>query len=190
MLLGGMVYDIFGRQLTLYWMILIMGFILVLPPIVAPNQTLYIICMSCFTLFAAPTGSAPLVQDYVIIEDMGKANALGLMGSSGGVVVSLQVLYSITAKIDPALAWGTCSIILILFALLSLFIVAEPVDKIESKPHCENIKYLIKQTCITFRVNKALSIGMILMALTSGSIVLFELYIMSWLIRFKDNGLT
>ena len=36
-IMAGFIYDIYGRRLTIYWFILIVGFILVCTPLVAPS---------------------------------------------------------------------------------------------------------------------------------------------------------
>ena len=77
-LIGGYIYDIFGRKMTLFVLITFSGFMLVFYPIVAPNTTLFYIVACMFNLFADPISNNPLVLDYVIKEDRGAALSFGL----------------------------------------------------------------------------------------------------------------
>lgn len=96
-ILGGFIFDIFGRRLTFYHMLLVAGFALVFFPVVAPSHTMYTVLVSIVTLMVAPLlTSSPLIQDYVEKDSMAKANALSLMGLSLGHVAALGVLYQMT----------------------------------------------------------------------------------------------
>ena len=93
-ILGGFIFDIFGRRLTVYYMLLIGGFALVFFPVVAPSHTMYSVLATIVTLMIAPLlTSSPLIQDYVEKDSMAKANAISLMGLSLGKVVALGVLF-------------------------------------------------------------------------------------------------
>ena len=88
-LIGGYVFDMFGRKFTTFYFILLGGFTLVFFPIVAPDQQMYKILVAVFSLMIAPLIiSSPLLQDYVHPQSMGKANAISLMGLSLGNVVA------------------------------------------------------------------------------------------------------
>lgn len=76
-ILSGFIFDIYGRRMTIYWFILIVGFILVCTPLVAPSQSLFMGCVCIISLFMTPATMSPLTQDYVIPEDQGKALAFG-----------------------------------------------------------------------------------------------------------------
>ena len=110
-LAGGYIYDIFGRQMTIYYMVIISGFVLILYPIVAPNHSLYIFCSTIFTLVISPISNNPLIQDYVVKESRGKAVSFSMMGLSMGVIMSLSVLFQFTKDMDPISSWGLMSII-------------------------------------------------------------------------------
>lgn len=49
-LIGGFLYDIFGRQMTLCIMTLVSGFIFILFPLVAPSPIMYIVVSSLYSL--------------------------------------------------------------------------------------------------------------------------------------------
>jgi MFS family permease len=93
-ILGGFIFDMFGRRLTIYYVLLIAGFALVFFPVVAPSHTMYIVLVSIVTLMIAPLlTSSPLIQDYVEKDSMAKANALSLIGLCLGRVAALGLLY-------------------------------------------------------------------------------------------------
>ena len=87
--------------MTLFTLIILASAILVLFPLVSPNQMLYIVCGSTYTLLTSPVNYAPLVADYVMKDSIGKATAFSLMGLSIGVIFSLGVLFQFTKDLDP-----------------------------------------------------------------------------------------
>ena len=90
---GGYLYDIFGRQFTLYYLVLFSGLTLVLFPALAPEQSGYVLCAFLYNFFITPVSNNPLVQDYVAKESRGKAVSFSFMGLSLGVILSLSVLF-------------------------------------------------------------------------------------------------
>ena len=72
--------------------------------------------------------------------------AFGQMGLALGVVLSLTVLFTFTVKLEPILAWGILSLILISFALLTLTIVSEPPEGIKREPFLKKFKILARRT--------------------------------------------
>ena len=89
LILSGYIYDIFGRRKTLFFAMFFTGCSLFLFPIGAPKLYLYVIAGCLFNLGTAAINNNPLILDYVIKEDRGKAISLSIMGISLGVIVSL-----------------------------------------------------------------------------------------------------
>ena len=123
---SGFIFDIYGRRLTIYWFIILSGFAIVCTPLVAPSQSLFMLCICIISLFMTPATMSPLTQDYVIPEDQGKALAIGQMGLALGVVMSLTVLFTFIVKLDPIVGWGILATILISWGLITLGIISEP----------------------------------------------------------------
>ena len=53
-LIGGYIFDMFGRKFTTFYFILLGGFTLVFFPIVAPDQQMYKFLVAVFSLMIAP----------------------------------------------------------------------------------------------------------------------------------------
>ena len=126
-LIGGYIFDMFGRKFTTFYLILLGGFSLVFFPIIAPNQHLLKFSVAVYSLMIAPLIiSSPLIQDYVYPESMAKANAISLMGLSlGNVAASLAILNQVSKDMELKHAWGSLSTIMTLFALSSLYLITE-----------------------------------------------------------------
>lgn len=76
-LVGGYLFDIFGRRFTTYYSLLVSGAILVFFPLASPNADIFIGIVLAFSIASAPiTSSNPLLQDYCEEESLGKANSL------------------------------------------------------------------------------------------------------------------
>lgn len=70
--------------------------------------------------------SSPLLADYVHKDALGKASALIGIGFVLGEIVSMGVLFKITAPMSHNAAFLTCALVGLAFASLFLFIVKEP----------------------------------------------------------------
>tara|TARA_B110000285_G_scaffold194551_1_gene224269 strand:+ start:266 stop:481 length:216 start_codon:yes stop_codon:yes gene_type:complete len=69
----GYLLDIAGRRMIFTVTFMVAGAMLIVTPLSAPNQGLYIACGVIFFLFASVQEDNPLIMDYVIKEDRGKA---------------------------------------------------------------------------------------------------------------------
>ena len=123
---GGYIFDIFGRQLPLFILILVSGFIFILYPLGAPSSTMFVFSASLYSLIVTPVTNHPLIQDYVVKSSRGTANSFAMMGLSLGVISCLSVLFQFTKNLDPTVSWGIMSIIQILFSISILYIVKDP----------------------------------------------------------------
>ena len=182
----GYIYDIYGRKFTLCIAYMLAGVINCLFPKVAPNTTAFLALNTLYYLIASPLGSAPLINDYVCKSSMGAANSFQGIGVSLGVVVSLAVLVQFTKDLDPKFSWGVIAIIQVGFSFAALFMVSEPPEGLPQEKICKKIKSLSVQTWKVFKLNPHLPIGIILFGLCTGPMVVFEIYLISWLFGFFD----
>mmetsp|Transcript_11155 Transcript_11155/g.18730 ORF Transcript_11155/g.18730 Transcript_11155/m.18730 type:complete len:141 (-) Transcript_11155:701-1123(-) len=132
----------------------------------------------------------PLINDYVCKSSMGKANSFQGIGLSAGVIISLSVLYEFTKDLDPKYSWGIMSIISVSFAISSLFMVSEPPEGIKKENTGPKIKSLTVQTAQVCYDNPHLPVGIVILGVLTGPMIVFEIYLMSWLFGFYDpeNG--
>jgi len=76
-LVGGYLFDIFGRRFTTYYSLLVTGAILVFFPLAAPDANVFTGLVLAFSIANSPVSSSnPLLQDYCDEESFGKANSL------------------------------------------------------------------------------------------------------------------
>ena len=120
--------DIIGRRFILSIGFIVGGIILVLFPIAAPSEGLYIACGVVFFLFTSLVEDNPLIMDYVIKEDRGKAFSSTIMGLSVGVLLSFNVLYEFTRNLDPMISWSILGGIYFMTGVMGLTFIKEPVD--------------------------------------------------------------
>lgn len=92
-LLGGYIYDIFGRKFSMFLMLFLGGISFIGIPLLAPHKGGYSLSILLINFFTSPLSFSPIIQDYVAIESYGKAQAFSLMGITTGVLTSLAVLF-------------------------------------------------------------------------------------------------
>ena len=90
---SGYIFDIFGRQMTVYYSLVFSGFIMIFFPLFAPNSYGFYMCRVIFSITSAPISNNPLVNDYVVKESRGAAVSFTMMGLSLGIIISLSVLF-------------------------------------------------------------------------------------------------
>jgi uncharacterized membrane protein YjfL (UPF0719 family) len=157
-------------------------------PVVSPNETLYMVCGSIFTLLVSPVNYAPLVPDYVHKDSIGKAVAFSLMGISLGVVASLGVLFEYTKDLDPLISWRIMGAVMLIFAIGMLLMISEPPERVCSKDGMsKRIKTLSVNSYKACKYNHNLILGLLLEMFSGGPMVIFEIYIMSWLNGFYNE---
>jgi 4-hydroxybenzoate polyprenyltransferase len=100
-ILGGYIFDIYGRKFTVYFSMLFSGLMIVFVPIAAPSRLGYVTFILLVNVLLSPCATAPIIQDYVLKESYGKAQAFSKMGMCIGVVVSLSLLFDSTKTLDP-----------------------------------------------------------------------------------------
>ena len=124
---SGYIYDIVGRRITLFLSFSIGAVLIFFIPYTAPNvfpglfaiRILFQICMT------APACS-PLVADYIHKDSIGKAASLVGVGYVVGEVLSMGVLFRVTADMSHKAAFLTVAIVGIAASVALLFLVKEP----------------------------------------------------------------
>ena len=124
---AGYIFDIVGRRLTLCFSFLLGSIFLVFMPYMAPNVFPQLLLLRCAisTCFAAPA-SNPLMADYIQPEALGKATALLGVGYIVGEVLSMGVLFQVTARMSHYNAFLTTAIVGGVFSCFFLCLVKEP----------------------------------------------------------------
>jgi len=100
-IIGGYIFDIFGRKITLFVLNFLCGLIICLMPWTSPNQNYYVIASVALNLVMTPIAYSPIIQDCSQKESLGKAVALSMLGSNLGVIISLLILFHFTINLDP-----------------------------------------------------------------------------------------
>jgi hypothetical protein len=73
------------------------------------------------------------------------------------------------------------SFIMVLFALGTLAMISEPPEKMKSGKLCERVKQIGSGSVKACRDNHNLILGFLLEMFSGGPMIVFEIYIMSWL---------
>ena len=97
-IISGYVYDIVGRRLTLFLSFFIGAILIFFIPYTAPNvfPGLFLIKIFFQICMTAPA-CCPLVADYIHKDSIGKAASLIGVGYVIGEVLSMGVLFRVTA---------------------------------------------------------------------------------------------
>ena len=104
------------------------GCAIMVAPFGSPSTNFYIAAGVGFNLFVSVQQASPLVLDYVIKEDRGKALSYATMGVSLGVIISLNGVFNLIKDIDPLIGWSIMGGLYIFFGFIMFIIIREPVD--------------------------------------------------------------
>ena len=69
-----------------------------------------------------------------------------------------------------------------------LFMIEDPPEGIKKEPVFKKIKTLSKKQIVALKSNANLALGMVLVIFVGGPMVIFEIFIMSWLRAFNVEG--
>lgn len=129
-LLCGYAYELCGRRLTIFFMLIGLGLAVSLMPRTAPSVPAYYALSSTSNTLFCCLLFTPLVADFVELDCMGKAMALQVMGMNTGLVVTqLVFIYFYSAASSTAdTAWAIVGSTVGLLAIVSLFMIREPID--------------------------------------------------------------
>ena len=124
---AGYLFDIVGRRFTLLISFLISAGLLFSVPYTAPNvyPWLLVVRILIGITTAAPL-SNPLVADYIHKHAIGKAASMVAVGFVIGEVLSMGVLFTLTASMNPYNAFLTAACVVGLLSLPFLCLVKEP----------------------------------------------------------------
>ncbi|CDW85142.1 major facilitator superfamily mfs_1 [Stylonychia lemnae] len=123
----GYIYDIFGRKITLLASLIGGAIVLFLLPYTAPNvwPGLYLL-RAIYAVFATVGVCSPLINDYVVKESRGKANAFQNSGVIIGELFNLFVLLKLTKDLSNSLQYQLVAVFLILVVGVLVFLMKEP----------------------------------------------------------------
>eukprot|EP00347_Sterkiella_histriomuscorum_P015799 403355638 len=133
----GYVFDICGRKKTLILALLGSASTLFMLPYTAPNvwPGLYLLRAS-FAIFGTVGVCSPLVNDYVVKESRGKANAFQNIGIIVGELFNLFVVVKLTEDFSLKMRFQSVSLFLFFLVFVIAFLIKEP--HIFSKKSREN----------------------------------------------------
>ena len=99
----GYLYDIFGRQVTLFFLFFIGSLAVFLVPLASPEVVPWVYLLrSLYAIFYAGVISHPLINDFVMRDSRGKAIALQNLGYVMGELINIVVVVSIVQRYDLA----------------------------------------------------------------------------------------
>ena len=125
--LGGFIFDIFGRRITLFLSFLIGSALTLTIPYTAPSVVPGLLIVRVLINFSnSMPASNPLLADYVHKDSIGKAATLVGVGFIVGEVLSMAVLFPITKNMSRYNAFLTVAIVGAACSIMFLFLVKEP----------------------------------------------------------------
>lgn len=127
---SGYLYELAGRKITIFFSFITTAFILYALPYTAPSYSLLVLCRCGIGITMAPPLSNPLVSDYIMKKQRGKAVALSNIGIILGEVVSMGVLFNLTKAMGYQDAFYVSAISCATSGFLFLFIVKDPDFKV------------------------------------------------------------
>jgi len=131
LLFGGIIYDLLGRRATVSIMFLT-GAIACAPLPFGKDTvipiTYYITFKVIFNCSFVPLVMNPFINDYVRVQDRGLAMGLMNFGMTVGTLLSVAVLYTLTSKMAPDIAFPVLSVLMVLWVVLivSTGMITEP----------------------------------------------------------------
>lgn len=110
------------------------------------------------------------------------------MGLSFGVITSTAILIHFTIDMDPMISWTIMSLTMGVFAIYDLVCISEPPDyKKKSGGLGKQVGDLVGAAVKACKFNNNLIFGFFLECFSGGPMVMFQIFIMSWLQRFVDD---
>ncbi len=123
----GFLYDIVGRRLTLFMSFFIGSLLIAAVPWTSPYVVPWLLVVRCaIQLCLCAPASSPLPADYIHKDSIGKGVAMQGIGVIVGEVLSMGILFRITANFEPWLAFATAGGVGLFFSFLFLILVKEP----------------------------------------------------------------
>lgn len=181
---SGFIFDIFGRKYTVFISLICVGLSLMLYPLGAPHEKYFILAGCVMNFFKAPLLNNPIVNDYVCKESRGTALSFGFMGWNLANIVSFMILYEYTKDLDPMPQWSIPTGLMIFFAFTCLCLIDEPKSlntERRKKNYLVQMGELLVQVYKAARRNKKLVLGWILQMFSMGPMVMFDIFLQSWI---------
>ena len=127
-LIIGVIFDIYGRRITLFFIILIYGLSMLTIPYTEPNTTLFSCAYISLLIMLQPLTYIPCTQDYIVKEHLGKGIALVIIGTNLGSVLGLGVLLNVMTHFELSykVMFTILGSLMILSGVATLFMVKEP----------------------------------------------------------------
>ena len=124
---AGYLFDILGRRITLFVSFTMGSLLVAAIPHTAPDVVPWLLLVRIFIMFSfSAPASNPLLADYVHKDAIGKAAALVGLGFVIGEVLSMGILFNVTASMDANWAFLTVAGVGLCFSSFFLILVKEP----------------------------------------------------------------
>ena len=100
LILSGVIYDIVGRKRTIVGLLLLGSVSTYLMPLAGTmiSEPMFIFLRTAFQLSMVCITANPLINDYVISANRGKATAVQNSGMTLGNILAVAILFSITKR--------------------------------------------------------------------------------------------
>jgi MFS family permease len=123
----GYIYDIFGRRLTLFLSFFLGSILIALVPWTSPYVVPWLLVLrALIQLCLCAPAASPLTADYIHKDSVGKGVAMQGIGVVIGEVISMGILFRVTANFEPWLAFATVGAVGLVISFFFLFMVKEP----------------------------------------------------------------
>ena len=132
---------------------------------------------SCYCMSIAASLTVPVIVDYVDPEDYGKGGAIAFFGFNSGILFSMLFAFNYTKNMDPKWAYGISSCMIALIAVLTPFLVKEPVDVSEEKVSCKKFCKLLKKSFYIIFTRAEVLFGYLSTMLVQNDILVQAVYI-------------
>ena len=152
-LVGGLMYDLFGRKLTVMVTFLFAAISTILVPFVSPNIPVYDICRIILNEALTFIICNPFINDYVKAQGRGKATALQSIGLTAGNLASVGVLFTITEEMmtNRYYSYSLLGGLQVLWAVILYCMIDEPDIFTEAEARREGKKSFCGKLCSKLR---------------------------------------
>lgn len=130
---AGYIYDIFGRRLTIFITLAVSSFLMAATPWTEPSFMWLVILKCVASFFIMIPICNPLCADYISREAVGRGVSINGVGAIMGEVLSMGVLFRITAEMNEKVAFGTAGgSCLVLSCIIGLMVSERSPNKVVS----------------------------------------------------------
>lgn len=122
---AGYIFDIFGRRLTIFLCLAIASVLTAVTPWTEPSFIWLVVLKCVATFFINIPVCNPLCADYISREAIGRGVSINGVGAIMGEVLSMGVLFRITANMNEKMAFGTAGATCLVFSCIIGLMVTE-----------------------------------------------------------------